>query len=84
MGKATIIKVDGTLQELDRRPTMEEARRIVGGYIELVKVGNKKTLVVNEEGLLQHLPMNVEATKYYPYSPIVGDVILLEGWQTPG
>jgi hypothetical protein len=84
MGKATIIKVDGTKQEMSHRPTLEESQKIVGGYIELVRCSKGKTLVVNEEGLLHHLPMNPEAMKYYPYSLIVGNVILLEGWQSPG
>lgn len=92
--RATILKVDGTEQELDHRPTLTEAQRIVGGYIEFArgKRGGKTVrLVVNEDGLCKAKPFNSKATAIhdasarqpYPF-PIVGDVIVLEGWRTVG
>lgn len=85
--KATVIKVDGTEQELDHRPTLEEAQAIVGGFFELVKVGSGKTLVV---GKPKGKRRNNKATSILqsayigPVTNIVGDVIVLEGWRTVG
>lgn len=88
MHRATVIKVDGTEQELDHRPTLQETQQIVGGYIELVKVGDGKTLVVDEEGKVKHKPTNKVITERYGNliygGYIVGDVIVLEGWRTVG
>lgn len=88
MNKATIIRVDGTEQELDRRPSLKEAQEIVTGYIELVKVGGSKTLVVDEEGKIKNKPTNKVITDRYGSQIyggyIVGDVIVLEGWRTVG
>lgn len=93
MNKATIIKSDGTEQVLDHRPTLNEAQKIVGGYIEFVsgKINGKVVImVVDEEGLLKHKPKNSKATlAYWARYPgissiIVGDVIILEGWRTVG
>jgi hypothetical protein len=84
MGSAYILKSDGTKIPLDHRPTLKEAQKIVGGYIEFAHCHNKYTLVVDEEGLLKGYPLNKEATSMYGCSPIVGDVIVLEGWKTVG
>jgi len=91
-GSAVVARVDGTLTELDHRPTLEEAQQIVDGYIELVKardtVGQLVTLVVNEDGKPQNLPTNKYITKIYGPSIyngiIVGNVIILRGWKTVG
>ena len=83
MGSAYILNSDGTKIQLARRPTLKAAQQIVGGYIEFVKVPNtNKTLVVNEDGKMKGLPLNMEATAMYWHSPIVGDVIVLTGWKT--
>lgn len=88
MGSATIVKVSGSILELDYRPTLKEAQEIVGGYIELVKVGSNLTLVVDEEGKIKNKPCNKIITANYGSKIyggyIVGDVIILEGWKTVG
>lgn len=98
MNKATIIKVDGTKQELDHRPSLKEAQGIVGGYIELVKASQVKdddpipgslvTLVVDEEGKVKNKAINKTITERYGRyiygGYVVGDVIVLEGWRTVG
>lgn len=91
--RAYILRVDGTEQELDHRPTYDEAVKIVGGYIEFVK-GKKDsktlTMVVDEEGRLKGYHKNSKATLLYwarcPYCAdvIMGDVLVLEGWRTVG
>lgn len=88
MTRATIIRVDGTEEKLDRRPTLEEAQQIVGGWIELLPIrGTRITLVLNEEGRLRGLPRNDKATLVYKtwgVDAYYGDVIVLEGWRTVG
>ncbi|MGN0280784.1 MAG: DUF3846 domain-containing protein [Prevotella sp.] len=41
---------------------LEEMQNIVGGYIEIVHLNDGRLMIVNEEGLLQGLPVNIEAT----------------------
>lgn len=92
MGKATVVRVDGSVEELGGRPSLEESQLIVGGYIELIKAfdrwGNKVVLVVDEEGKLKGKLLNRSIDLTYgnsvPGGPIVGDVIILEGWRTVG
>lgn len=89
---ATVIKVDGSKNELDHRPTLEEAQEIVGGYTELVgarsRTGKVVTLVVNEDGRLVGLLYNETATAEYgmsiPCGLIFGNIIVLTGWRTVG
>ena len=41
---------------------LEEMQEIVGGYIEIIRLNDGRIIVVNEEGLPQGLPVNIEAT----------------------
>ena len=41
---------------------LEEMQEIVGGYIEVIRLNDGRIIIVNEEGLLQGLPVNIEAT----------------------
>ena len=62
--------------------SLEEMQGVVGGYIEIVRLGNHQIMVVNEEGKLHGLPFNALATNalqlVYPQSDdfVVGDVLL--------
>ena len=49
---------------------LDEYERLVGGYIECVPWDSEHLLVVNEEGLIQGLPLNFR----YLGTPIVGSV----------
>ncbi len=80
--KATVIKVDGMEIALPTRPSLTEAQRIVGGYIQLVHIPHGLTLVVDEEGKCKGKPRNARASDYYKLGDLVGDVIVLEGWRT--
>ena len=80
--KATVIKVDGTEITLPTRPSLTEAQRIVGGYIALLHLPRRLTIVVDEDGLLKPKPRNTRASDYYQLGDLVGDVIVLEGWRT--
>lgn len=65
MIKDLIMYADGrheeTLPKNGTDYTLEELQEIVGGYIEIVPFG-MNLLVVNEEGKLLGLPVNVGAT----------------------
>jgi hypothetical protein len=59
---------------------VKELKEIVGGYIEVVNLGDDY-MVVNEEGKLIGLPFNLNATRVYQISTkigehIVGDVLV--------
>ena len=59
----------------------EELRNFVGGYIETVYLKNNEIMIVNEEGKINDLDINENATNVYIQSYgvmdiIVGDVLL--------
>ena len=64
----------------DRRPSLEEAQGLVGGLVEMVRSPTHQDwqILVNEEGLLDGLPFNEEATKLCG-TGIVGDAVVLKG-----
>ena len=41
---------------------LEEMQKIVGGYIEIVRLNDGRIIIVNEDGLSLNLPVNIEAT----------------------
>ena len=64
----------------DKKPTLEEAQKIVGGLVEMVYSPKQPDwqILVNEEGLLRDLPYNQEATGLCG-TGIVGHAIILKG-----
>jgi len=87
---ATIYKTNGTEVEIQPQNgkdfTLQEMQDIVGGYIEILPIGDY-LMVINEEGKLNGLGINKKATdiflSYYLYSfdIIVGDVLVCEANQ---
>lgn len=79
---AKIIKAHGEVLEIEPRNgsdfQLEEMQAIVSGYIEIVYLKDGRLMVINEEGKLNNLAINWEATKLYdnPYDVIVGDVLV--------
>lgn len=63
---------------------MEELQAIVGGLIELIYLPNNELMVINEEGKIDGLPYNENATKLCSivfreagcFDFIVGDVLI--------
>ena len=43
-------------------PSLEQAQKFVGGYVEGISFPNGDYLIINEEGRLKKLPLNPEAT----------------------
>ena len=92
MEKALIIKTDGTKEvTLFAEGTfLELAQKIVGGWIQLVRLNNKGIdLYLNEEGKLDGLPQNPIATAlwsedYGLTDYIVGNVIITGGANNEG
>jgi hypothetical protein len=82
-----LMKENGDVSEVypqERKNTfsLKEMQGFVGGYIEIVSVG-QKYLVLNEEGKLNGLEINLKATeifqKHYGQTDvIVGDVLLID------
>lgn len=62
---ATILRVDGSKEEVypanGRDFQLRELQHIVGGHIEIIQASDG-IMVVNEEGKLQGLPRNEQAT----------------------
>lgn len=81
---AVIYKSNGEVIETSPKNgndfSLKELKEIVGGYIEIVNLGDNY-MVVNEEGKLLDLPLNSEATTLYMLIAnindyIVGDVLV--------
>jgi len=80
---ATIIKVDGTKEEISPKEgnkfSLQELQEAVEGYIALVSINDEpdKVLVVDEEGLLTQKESNVEAS-ILTGKMIVGQVLVAD------
>jgi len=78
---ARVLKANGsTHEELPQKGQvwrLSQLQEWVGGYIELVYQDDYGIVYANEEGLLQGLPLNKEATALFGKS-LVGDVVYLE------
>lgn len=68
------LDIDGTTGELPNGD-LETLQGAVGGYIERVGITTGMVMYVNEEGLLQGLPLNVMATGMAGRH-IVGNVVV--------
>ena len=53
------------IDDVKLEPTLKEAQAYVGGYVEGISMPNGDYLIVNEEGKLQNLPFNEEASKLW-------------------
>jgi len=82
-----IIKSDGT--EIESVPangtdySLKELQEIVEGYIEVVRLKHElyDMMIINEEGKLNRLPVNLKATRIFKstqqtFDYIVGNVLL--------
>jgi len=58
---------------------LETAQKLVGGYVELIRVkvdGTIRDALVDEDGISKGKPINQRATKLYKYSNIVGTMVI--------
>lgn len=82
---ARLLRTDGIVTEITERLTLPVMQRLVGGYIEMVKIGGtfdrQELLIVDEDGHAKQKPLNQAATSLYRGTPakhdgvIVGDAI---------
>ena len=82
---AVIYKANGEKQEVTPENgkdfKLKQLQKIVGGLIEIFKLGNGEIMVINEEGKLLGLPYNQDATTLYQnrfgaFDFVVGDVLV--------
>ena len=80
---ATLIKTNGEeTNVLPKNKTdfkLDELQKYVGGIIEIVKTKEGRTMVINEEGKINDLPINQKASELYQYNEfdfIAGDVLI--------
>ena len=88
---ALVIKTNGTKEVVlfSEDTFLELAQKTVGGWIQLVRLGDKGDLYLNEEGKLEGLEQNPTATALYSEEYglndfIVGDVIITGGANSEG
>jgi hypothetical protein len=84
---AQVYKADGTVEDYPEPANgstynLEELKRAIGGgWIQIVATRDRRLMVVDEEGKLKHMPLNVTATRLYIYGdvdPIVGDALVCD------
>ena len=89
--RAMIFHTDGTREKVvpanGSEFRLEEMQKMVGGIIEIIYFDDNTVMVINEEGKLLELPLNIDATvrfrAYYPNSDdyIVGDALVCDNEQ---
>ncbi len=91
MRKAIILNVDGNLSEmdLDRADALRDLQRAVDGWVQAIDFRDDLTIWVNEEGKLNNLPINAEATKIWAHffgntDFIVGNAVFTGGTDENG
>ena len=50
------------IDDVKDEPTLKEAQKFVGDYVEGISFPNGDYLIINEEGKIKNLPLNPEAT----------------------
>ena len=78
-GVSTPVKFEGD------KPTLKEMQEIVGGYIQIIPLTRDKSVVLNEEGKLNQLSVNEQATQLARQESaliegdcIVGDCLVID------
>ena len=76
------ILTDGSVIDIDlsdrgSRVDLELAQEVVEGYIEPVRINDETLMIVNEEGLLKDLPINISAS-VIASRKIVGNVLVVK------
>lgn len=74
------------LYQTEEKPTLEGAQKIVGGLVELIELKNGDQMLVNENAIMDQLPLNEIATQIaidqsnaLIWDGIRGDVLILQG-----
>jgi hypothetical protein len=73
-----------TIVNEDHPLELEKAHALVGGYVEMHELENGDQLLIDEDGRLKRLPLNIPASTIAGFS-VVGPAVLLKGrsrWET--
>lgn len=81
---ATVIHANGEYHGITPKNgtdfSLEEAQKIVGGFVEVIHLSSTQIMIVNEEGLIRNLPYNRQASLIAymarKANAIVGDVLV--------
>lgn len=65
--KILIIKANGSVDEVELKEklSLEQMQEYVGGFIECIEFPDGRTIVLNEEGRLNGLPLNSKAMEVW-------------------
>ena len=77
---AKIYKMNGEVLDIEPKNgqdfQLEELQTIVGGLIQIIEINDTEIMVINEEGKLENLPLNEQATAIYKKQVCEGDFIV--------
>ena len=77
---AKIYKMNGEVLDIEPKNgqdfQLEELQTIVGGLIQIIEINDTEIMVINEEGKLENLPLNEQATAIYQKQVCEGDFII--------
>lgn len=62
----------------DKPCTIKVAQELVGGYVEVFTLADGRQMIMNEEGRVKGMPLNMEASDI-AQRHIVGNVVILSG-----
>jgi hypothetical protein len=73
------IQADGTIAKLQisEAEQLEKLQELVNGYIEVISITPTQYMVVNEEGIILSLPLNLLASELAGFS-IYGSVVIID------
>lgn len=78
---AEIIYTDGSRRQLTPAGTtfqLDELQHYVGGFIEIIPLGDQSFMIVDEDAIIRAKQLNIIASIKLGL-PVVGDVIILKG-----
>lgn len=77
---AKIYKTNGEVLDIEPKNgtdfQLEELQAIVGGLIQIIEINDTEIMVINEEGKLENIPLNEQATAIYQKQVYEGDFIV--------
>lgn len=80
-----VFKANGEISQLkpkDKKVSLEELQKVVGGYVEILPMGNK-FVICDEEGKLKNSPLNEKVSTIFQEfwkteEVLLGDIILAD------
>lgn len=91
-GTVIYLRAEGENERVRRSdaPMLGEVQEAVGGFVAMIDLGDGRKMYVDEDGLLKKRPVNPAATKMVidagldlSHVPIVGDAVVIAGFDSP-